>query len=141
MKRNVLALLAASLLAGCGLVEDPSPEQARLVIQGDAGKQVRIITSTKFVAAVTEEGLTRVIIIESDTAFVTLPHDVTISLKDDQRFFAETARQDDDVGSVRMEVYVDRRKQFDEGGPLLAGQPYRFVYTFNQAITREILVL
>jgi hypothetical protein len=141
MKGSALVLIAASLLAGCGLLEDPSPEQARLVIQGDAGKQVRVITSTKFVAAVTEEGLTRVVIIEADTTFVTLPHDVTFSLKNDQRFFAEAARQDDDVQSLRMEVYVDRRKQFDEGGPLVVGQPYRFVYTFNQAVTREIQVI
>lgn len=141
MKRVAFALVAAILLTGCGLIEDPVPEEARLVIQGDAGKRVRLITSTKFVAAVTETGLTRVVIIESDTTVVTLPHNQTYSLRGDHRFFAEAAREDADFQLLRMEVYVDRRKQFDEGGPLVAGQPYRFVYTFNQAVTREIVVI
>jgi hypothetical protein len=137
----VWALAAVSLLAGCSWFEDPSPEEARLVISGDAGKQIRLITSTRFVAAVNEQGVTRVVILESDTVVVTLPHDQTYSMRGDQRFFVETSRTDADFQSVRMEVFVDRRKQFDEGGPLVEGQPYRYVYTFNQPVTREIVVI
>ena len=140
MKRLAFALAAVALSGGCNWLEDP-PEEARLVITGDAGKQVRLITATNFVAAVTEEGITRVVIIEADTTLITLPHDRVYSLGDDQRFFAEAARQDSDFQSIRMEVYIDARKQFDERGALLAAQPYRFVYTFNQAITREIVVI
>jgi len=142
MKRLAFVLAAVSLLAGgCSWFDDPSPERARLLITGDPGKQVRLIISTRFVAAVNEQGITRVVIIEADTALITLPHDRVYSIEDDQRFFVEAARQDTDFQSLRMEVYIDSRKQFEEGGPLVMGQPYRFVYTFNQAITREIVVI
>jgi hypothetical protein len=40
-----------------------------------------------------------------------------------------------------MQVYIDDRKQFDQGGILIDGQPYRFVYAFNQMVTREIVIL
>jgi hypothetical protein len=137
-----LVVVATALVAGgCGLLEDPSPEEARLVVHGDAGKPVRLIISTKFVAAVDELGRTRVVIFEADTLVTTLPYESAYTIEEDQRFFAEAARLDSDLESVRMEVYVDRRKQFEEGGMLLAGQPYRFVYTFNQRMTQEIVVI
>ncbi|MGH7466608.1 MAG: hypothetical protein ACRENP_01345 [Longimicrobiales bacterium] len=141
MRLVAWVVLAAGLLAGCDWFEDRTPEEVRVVIKGDAGKQVRLITSTRFVAAVNEIGQTRVVIFESDTTVITLPHDRVYSLRGDPRFFAEAARQDADFQSLRMEVYVDRRKEFDEGGPLTAGQPYRFLFTFNQQITREIVVI
>jgi hypothetical protein len=140
MKWTALALTLC-LLVGCNWFDDQVPEEARLVLQGDAGKQVRLITSTKFIAAINEDGLTRVVIVESDTSFVTLPHTATFSLKGDARFFAEAARGDADFQAVRMEVFVDARRQFDEGGPLVTGAPRRFVYMFNQAVTREIEVI
>jgi hypothetical protein len=136
-------MLLAALLpaAGCGLIEDPSPNEARLVVQGEAGKQVRIVVSSKFVAAVNENGQTRVEIFESDTLVTTLPYEGRWTIEEDQRFFAEAARIEDDLQSLQMQVFVDSRKQFDEGGALLEGAPFRFVYAFNQRITRDILVL
>lgn len=141
MKKGTLGLVAALLAGGCGLIEDPTPETARVIITGDAGKRVRLIVATRFVAAVNEIGQTRVIILKADTLVTTLPYERLYEIKDDQQFFAETARLETDLQAVRMEVYVDQRKQFDKGGSLLLGQPYRFVYTFNQTVTREILVI
>lgn len=139
--RRIAGALVALLLAGCGLVEDLTPDEATLVVEGEAGKEVRIIVSTDFVAAVTEEGITRVVILTSDTLVTTLPYRHSYRIQETQRFYAEAARLDTDLESVHMEVAIDDRVQFAEGGVLLEGQPYRFVYTFNQAITREILVL
>ena len=142
MRVVVVAPLAALLIAsGCGLIEDPSPDRARLQIEGDAGKTVRLIVSTEFVAAVNEVGQTRVVIIKSDTLQVTLPYTKEYNIEDQQRFFAETARSGEDLSAVHMQVFVDSRKQFDESGALLSGQPYRFVYTFNQVITQDIVVV
>ena len=142
MKRTAIVLAAASLLlSACGWFEDPAPNEARLVVQGEAGKTVRLIVSSKFVAAVNEQGQTRVVIFEADTLVTTLPYDMVYTIEEDQRFFAEAARLDDDLQTVRMQVFLDQRKQFDEGGALLLGAPYRFVYTFNQAITRDIVVI
>jgi hypothetical protein len=143
MKRTAVVLVSASLLAGgCDvLITDPTPEEARLVIQGAGDTPVRVIVSTEFVAQVNELGQTEVVIFAADTVITSLPYETVYVIRDDQRFFAEAARQDADVESVQMQVFIDGRRQFDEGGMLLENQPYRFVYTFNQAITREIVVL
>ena len=140
--RFALALVAVlGVVSGCGLADDPSPNRARLTIEGDAGKQVRLIVSTEFVAAVNESGITRVVIIKSDTVQVTLPYQREYNIEAQGRFFAETARSAEDLASVHMQVFVDSRKQFDESGKLISGQPYRFIYTFNQPITREVVVI
>ena len=142
MGRTGILLVTASLLAGgCDLIEDPSPNEARLVILGEAGKPVRVIVSTQFVAQVNEIGQTRVVIFDADTVFTTLPYERTWVIEEDQRFFAEAARADADLQNVQVQVFVDDRKQFDEGGSLLEGHPYRFVYSFNQAITQDIVIL
>lgn len=141
MKR-ALVLAAAVVLSGCDLLlENPEPQEARLVIEGEAGKQIRIITSTEFVAAVTENGETRVQVFVADTIVTTLPYQHEYAIDDDHRYFVEAARLDTDVDALRMQVFIDDRKQFDENGILIDGQPYRFVYAFNQAVTREIIVL
>jgi hypothetical protein len=142
MTRTAVVLVSASLLAGgCGLLTDPSPDEARLVVQGEAGKAVRLIISTEFVAQVDENQQTRIVLIKADTLITTLPYENAYGIEDDQRFYAETARLDDDLGSVHMQVFIDQRNVFDEDGTLLESEPYRFVYTFNQAVTREIVVL
>jgi hypothetical protein len=140
--RRVLILLLSGLMAGCNLILDnPEPREARLVIDGEAGKPIRIITSTEFVAAVNEIGQTRVQVFVADTIFTTLPYQRTFRIDDDHRYFAEAARLDSDLDELHMQVYIDDRKQFDQGGILIDGQPYRFVYAFNQMVTREIVIL
>jgi hypothetical protein len=141
MKRTVIVLATALLAGGCGWFEDPRPNDARLVVEGEAGKEVRLITSSKFVASVNDAGQTRVVLFEADTVYTTLPIDKTFEIAADERFFAETSRLDTDLQTVRMKVFLDRNLRFDEDGPLIADKPYRFVYTFNQYVTREILVI
>ena len=142
MKQTAIMLAVAALVAGaCSWFDDQVPNEARVVIEGEAGKTVRLIVSTKFLAGVNELGQTRVEIFQSDTIVTTLPYERVYTIEDDQRFFAETARLDADLQNVRMQVFVDDRRQFDEVGALLPGQPYRFVYMFNQALTRDIVVL
>lgn len=142
MKRTAIVLLVVCLFAvACSLFDDPVPNEARVLIEGETGKTVRLIVSTKFVAAVTPQGQTRVEVFQSDTIVTTLPYERVYTIEDDQRFFVETARLDADLANLRMQVYVDDRRQFDEVGALVASRPYRFVYAFNQVITREIVVL
>jgi hypothetical protein len=141
MTRGMTLFCAVLLAGGCDWFEDPSPEQARLLIQGEAGKSIRLIVSTKFASSVNEIGQTRVVIFESDTLMTTLPYEQVYRIDEDQRFFAEASRLDADLENVHMQVYVDEARHFDQAGRLLEGRPYRFVFSFNQAITRDILVL
>ena|SRR5687768_13475877 len=138
---RMIVAVTALLLAACDWFENPSPEQARLQIQGDTGKVVRLIVSTEFVAAVNEQNQTRVVLFRADTLFTKLPFERVYNIESDQRFFAEMARLDTDVENIHMLIYVDRSKKFEEGGLLIPDRPYRFVYTFNQTFTREISVL
>jgi hypothetical protein len=141
MKRIAWVLLAAACLAGCEWFEDPSPNEARLVIGGDTGKQVRLIISTVFVATVNEQGQTRVVMIESDTVFTSLPYEQRYNIEEDQRFFVEAARVETDPHQIRVQVFIDNRRECDVAGLLVQGDPFRFVYAFNQGVTQEILVL
>ncbi|MCI0436423.1 MAG: hypothetical protein L0271_22720 [Gemmatimonadetes bacterium] len=142
MRRTVIPIMVGLAASGCGLIlENPEPQEARLLIEGESGKQVRLITSTVFVAAVNEQGQTRVQLFQADTTIITLPYQKVYRIDEDHRYFVEAARLNSDLQTVHMQVYVDDRKQFDESGVLIDGFPYRFVYAFNQTITQEIVII
>ena len=139
MKQAVQWVLAVGLvLTGC--IEDPTPKRARIVINGEAGKTVHVIMSSEFVAAVNEQGQTRVVIFSSDTTTATLPFEKTVSIEQSQQFFAQTSRAATDVQNLRMQVFIDNKVRYDEGG-LLRDKPFRYVYTFNRPTTQDIQVV
>jgi hypothetical protein len=137
---RTLAVALAIGVCSCGWFEDRRPDSARVVMQGEPGSRVQLITSTTFVSGVDEAGVTRVVVIESDTTIATLPFDRTWDIAGDYRFFAQASRLDADLADLRMRVFVDAEVEFDDGGPLQAGIEYRFVYTFNQFYTSTIQV-
>jgi hypothetical protein len=100
-----------------------------------------LITSTEFVAAVNDVGVTRVEIFVADTVITTLPYERVYDIERDHRFLVEASWIDTDLEQVNVQVYLDEKKQFDQSGLLMEGQPYRFVYTFNQAVTQDIVLL
>lgn len=131
-----LASLGLSLIVtACNWFDDPSPDEARLMIDGPAGAQVRLITSTKFLAAVTNDGVTRVEVFEADTTNAALPFESTYAIRDDQAFLAWTSHLETSLETIRVRVFLDAAKEFDESGPLKDGIDFRFVYTFNQRVT------
>jgi hypothetical protein len=129
----VMTVLCASCL------DNPVPHNARLVIEGDAGKTVRVISSRQFVAQINEQGQTRVVILKSDTTFATLPYDKTYDIVSEQQFFAETSRNETQLQTLHMRVFVDANAKFDRSGALI-DSPFRFVYWFNHPITQDISV-
>jgi hypothetical protein len=131
----VLALLLAG---GCSLFDDPAPEETRVVIEGEVGASVELITSSKFLAGVDQAGVTHVEILSADTLMVTLPFDRTFNIRGDYRFFSQASRVDADVSTFRMQVFIDTDREFDEEGGLFTGAPFRFVYQFNQFLTSTI---
>lgn len=139
---RVLTLSAvAALSGGCDWFDSPAPDEARVLIDGEVGARIRLITSTKFVAGLNQAGNTRVVVIESDTAYATLPFDGRYSIKGDYRFLVDASLADADLASVRMRVFLDASQEFEEAGPLTPGVSYQFVYTFNQFFTSVIDVV
>jgi hypothetical protein len=135
---RLLVAFVCILAAGtaCEVFEDPTPDSVRVVIDGTAGATVRIVKSTQFVAGVNSTtGVTRVEILASDTIAATLPFQRTYSISGDYQFFVEVSRMDADVSSFRLRVYVDQDLEFDHGGILIPGSPYRFLYQFNRFFT------
>ena len=129
--RSILVAWAV-LLTACDWFDDPSPDTARLRLEGDPGAVVRLVTSVQFLAARTPSGEVRVQLLSADTSRRALPFDTVYTIRGYQRFFAEAARADADVASFRMRVFLDRVPRFDEVGPLREGAPYRFLYALNQ---------
>jgi hypothetical protein len=138
MRRIGIVVLIATLATAC--IENPTPKRARVVINGEAGKQVRLVISSQFVAAVNEQGRTRVVVIKADTVDTTLPFEKEINIEKDQQFLAMTFRLANDVSNLRMQVFIDARRMFDEGGTL-SNEPFRFVYTFNRPVTRDLEII
>lgn len=129
---SMLLLFAGS---ACNWLDDPSPDEARLMIDGPAGTRVHLITSTKLLAAVGTDGVTKVEVFEADTTSALLPFESTYSIRDDQAFLALASHLDANLETMRMRVFLDGTEEFDETGPLEEGIDYRFVYAFNQRIT------
>ena len=140
-RRIALALLAALPLCapGCGWFEDPTPENLRFRMSGDAGARVQVVYSTQFVAAVDEQGVTRVSLFRADTLAQTLPVDTTLYIGIDRRFFVQVLPSSAATSlTVDVRVDVDDRSQVSERGAIRATDPWRYVYLFNQRTTRII---
>jgi hypothetical protein len=142
MMRPTCAMLVASAAAlggaGCGLLESRVPEEAHVIIEGGAGEPVRVITSTKFVAGLSEQGNMRAVVIDSDTAITTLPYESRHRIRADQRFLVQAEPVDGEVASFRMRVRIDAELKYDVRGLLTSGAPFRFIYTFNQSLPQQI---
>jgi len=94
--------------------------------------------STQFVAGVNDFGVTQVQVFQADTVMQTLPIDTLFNISIDRRWFVEVTPVGTAQVSVEARVDVDDRNQLRETGAILAADPWRFAYLFNQAVTRTI---
>lgn len=134
------ALVAATGLGGCSWLVEPSPENIFLRIDGERGLPVQMLVSTQFVAAIDEQGTTRVQIFHADTVLRTLPVDTGVNIAVPQQFFVEVQPVEVDSMAVTVRVRVDERLLVDERGLLLRAKPWRYVYVYNRPVTRTIEV-
>ena len=136
----VVPLLIATL-AGCGWFDDPTPKEARLVIDGEPGDTAFILQSTKFVAAQTDQGRVRVELIQSDTFRVALPYTETINIVGDLQYFV-LVTPPDSTGTppVQMQVFIDDQLAFNAAGEL-GVNPFQFVYLFNRQLFSDDIEL
>lgn len=140
-RRFALVALASMGVWGCGLFDDPTPNNIFLRIDGPAGEQVQLTLARNFVAGVDELGTTRVQVFSSDQVTMTLPVDTVVDISLEQRFFVEIMPVLQEQIGVDLTIDVDDRNLFDNTGNLLETEPFRFVYVFNQTTTLTIELL
>lgn len=133
-------LVAVALLAtsGCEVFDDPTPRNIFFEMNGEAGQQVRVIYSTQFVAGVNEFGVTRVQVVRSDTILHEVPFTRAIDISIDRRWFVQAESLGSDTLEVHVVVDVDDRNLVNEAGGIFPGDPWHFVYAFNQLLTRDL---
>lgn len=134
----MLVAVAALAAGACGAFEDRTPDTLFFTLAGPAGTEVEVVYSTQFVAAVDEFGVTNVQVFQADTVVQALPVDTLFNISVDRRWFVQVTPLGLDQAEVAARVNVDDRTVLDESGLLLPGTPWRFVYTFNQQVTRTI---
>ena len=136
-----LLLIVGGLgLVGCDWFEDQRPEEVTVLVTGDDGVTVEVITSMKLVAARTETGETRVQLIEADTALVTIPWSQKYNIAGDYRFFLQVSNAGAADPVVNAEVLLDGKPRYNQGG-ILREVPLRFLYLFNQRMGAVVEVL
>lgn len=135
--RWIVALFCAVLIAGCDWFEDPSPEQARISLDGTPGDMVEILLSTQFVTGITTEGTTQVELFDPVTLTRALPFDTVLNIRSQQRLFVRTIDADSVSSTVRMQVFIDGDRKYDEEESVNLRQ-LLFVFTFNQPVTSFI---
>ena len=133
-------LVALAAMSACGL-EDLTPTTARLRLQGGAGTQVTVVYSTTFQAGVDEDGVTRVLIFDSDSVTVGLPTELTVDIVENRQVFFQVLPVDAEIVTLQAVVDIDGRVQVDESGDVHVSDPWRYVYVFNQLLTRTIDVV
>lgn len=110
--------LAMGLGTGCGLVPDPAPDTARIVVDGVSDTEVELITSTVFLARNRADGLGRQVlkaeIVDADTFAIDLPFEQTYDIQREQRFLARVRPRVDTTSleSVRLRGFVDGDRRF-----------------------------
>lgn len=140
MKRLALATLSLLLIGGCDF-QDLTPSDVFFFMTGSDGAEVQFVVSTQFAAGVTEEGVTEVRLLQSDTTVRVLPVDTVVSIAVDRRFFAEVLPLGENSLDVRVEVDVDDRRLYERSGTVLTDPPFRYVYLFNQPYTETVDVV
>ena len=135
-----LSLLPAVVaLGGCSaILDDPTPENIYFEMRGEAGDRVRVIYSTQFVAGLNEFGVTRVQVVRSDTIIHEIPFERAVDISIDRRWFVQAESLGTDTLAVQVIVDVDDRGLVNESGGIFPGEPWHFVYSFNQLLTRDL---
>ena len=120
----VIPLLAGVGFATSGcLTEIERPETA--IFRIEAAEEVRVITSTRFIS-----GSSGVELVDSDTIFVTGPHEGSTPLGLPTRFYISAASLSEG-NTVSLEVFIGERQWYDHTETLALDDALEFVYGFS----------
>lgn len=123
-QRWFLALgLALGMLSGCSLFGEDPPEEARLLVEGQAGGAARLIVSNNFLSQrqpITDadgffvRDTVVVLLIEADTLAVTLPYDQTYDIRRHRQFYARVARTSAATEEMLARLLIDGEARAEE---------------------------
>jgi hypothetical protein len=137
----LVALGLVTAAGACSIFEDQSPENISLRMTGSSGQQVQAVYSTRFIAGLTEEGVTEVQIFDSDTVMQTLPIDTIVNIAENMQFFVEILPMGTDTLDVAVDVEIDGRGVLESSGLIFPTVPWRYVYQFNQLLSDVVEVV
>lgn len=128
--------VGAGLLGmGCGLVEDPAPSTARVVVAGETARDMQLVVSTVFLAqnrTVDFEQVLDVEVIDADTVTIALPFEQTYDITRSQRFLAQVFSASDTtrLEAVQLDGYIDGDRRFTRTATT-ADSLIQFVYLYQ----------
>ena len=110
-------LLAGSwLVLGCGILDEGDPTSARVVIGGEEGHPIQLVTTHDFLLTVDQDGENREIFLNSaDTSTVTAPFEKRYDLGPNKRFYATFSSAQVAPSPVSVRVYVGGSLRFNRG--------------------------
>ena len=132
--------LALALTVACAAFENWTPEEIFFEVTGSEGSGARVVYATKFSAGVGNDGVTHVLVYSSDTVNHTLPIDTSMSIARDQRWLVLVEAMESDTLEVDVVVSVDDRSLVMESGAIFPEMQWRYLYVFNQTVTRDVEV-
>lgn len=137
----VWALIVGALLgaAGCdvGTSIDDFPTSARVRVEGTAPDELKLIVSTVFIEQINlETGERSVLLIESDTSSLTLPHDETLDLSDTGSVYVELLYTPTSTAGVTLRVDLDNGERYAQEATMSAGAQLIYYWVWNGPIPR-----
>lgn len=113
-----LLTLTLAVVAGCEspLADDDGvPEHARVLIDGEPGISLRLVTSNNFEQTQDPEtGAMQIRVLNADTATVVVPVDQQFALGPLARILVRLSNPDTVPVEVRMQVILGTDKKFDQ---------------------------
>lgn len=138
MKRRSygLALCAglAFALGSCGWFDDPTPKFIRVVIDGEAGKQLRVISSTSFTYSVDEFGGQEVTPSLSDTTIWTLPIDSIVNIEQQFQYLIYAVPTDSSTIPLQFDFRINDERSSRGSAEVNFMTPLRYLMQFNQPV-------
>lgn len=133
LRVGTVALLLVAVW-GCDWVTKEAPERARIQLEGQEGAQVQLITSTTFLSNRIEgDGRdNEVVLVDADTAQVTIPFEASYDISIDRRFLARVLRSDPSTDELVLNGWVDGKQHFNRPGrPVPEDSLLQIVYVFE----------
>jgi hypothetical protein len=139
--QGLLSVITMVMLfvAGCGLLGEDPPDEARIRLEGRDGATVEMILSRSFVSTrqvlYDDQGLPRgdslvVGFVQADTLEVTLPFDNTYDITQYHRIYAEVVRNDPDNDRLYAQLWIDGDRVTEEE-PTTAQGSLILLYTYR----------